>query len=275
MHTTPAILQFDTEHGESIDAIVAAKALIKWAEAISAATKVVDPTGQVSIDLVSAEPACLRFSTILKFVDQTVMGGLADSLEPYPKIKQFIALNVIGLPGAVAAGLIVAFADDPEAQQQQQRVAESEEVQRPVREFYETIKGEPAIRRVVIKKHPDGPPVTVVERSDFDNQTGLWELQEEDEPERPAIREWDVVVTHPVSIARPLTWGFLHDGLPFKAKMVDPAFLAAIREGRLPIRVQEGVEMTVRLTFQERREGQVWKPVPGTYRIEKVISPTP
>ncbi|WP_390583909.1 hypothetical protein, partial [Erythrobacter sp. MTPC3] len=266
---------FDTEHGQSVDAIIAAKALIKWAEAISAATRVIDPASKVSIDLISAEPACLRFSTILKFVDQTVMGGVAESLEPYPRIKQFVALNVIGLPGAVAAGLIVAFADDPQAKQQQQRVAESEEVQRPVREFYETIRGESAITRVIVKEEPDGPPVTVVERSEFDSQTGLWELEEEDEPEREAIREWDVVVTHPVSIARPLTWGFMYEGLPFRAKMVDPIFLNAIRDGKLPIRVQEGVEMTVRLTFKERREGQIWKPIPGSYRIEEVISPRP
>lgn len=247
----------------------------QWVEAISAATKVIDPTSQVSIDLISAEPACLRFSTILKFVDQTVMGSLADALEPYPKIKQFVALNVIGLPGAVAAGLLVAFADDTDAHEKQQRVAESEEVQRPVREFYQTIRNEPAIKRVVVKEYPDGPPVTIVERSDFDSQSGLWELEEEDEPDRDAIREWDVVVTHPVSIAKPLTWGFMRDGLPFRAKMVDPVFLNAIRDGGLPIKVQEGVEMTVRLKFKERREGQVWIPIPGTYRIEEVISPKP
>ena len=275
MHTTPAILQFDTEESESVDAVIAAKALIKWSEAISAATKIVDPAGKVSIDLISAEPACLRFSTILRFVDQKVMGSAADALEPYPRIKQFVALNVIGLPGAVAAGLIVAFADDPEAREAQQRVAESEEVQKPVREFYETIRNEPAINRVVIKERPDGPPVTTVERSDFDNQSGLWELEEEKEPERDAIREWDVVVTHPVSIAKPLAWGFMRDGLPFRAKMTDPAFLRAIKEEGLPIKVQEGVEMTVRLTFRERREGQIWKPIPGTYRIEEVISPRP
>ena len=99
MTGVPAILEFDLVDGANVDAVVAAKALIAWSEAIKEAAKIVDPTGEFSIDLVSAEPACLRFSTVLNFIEQTVLGKVSDALDPYPKLKQFLALNVLVLPG--------------------------------------------------------------------------------------------------------------------------------------------------------------------------------
>ena len=275
----PVILEFDLASGSNIDAVVAARALIAWSEAIKEAANIVDPSGGFSIDLVSAEPACLRFSTILNFAEQKVLGKVSDALDPYPKLKQFLALNVLVLPGVVIGGLIVADfdSDDPETADKQQRVSDSPVVQKHVQTFYKEVQSDPAITRVVVRERSDGPAVIIVERNEFAERSGLWAIEsDDDEPnERLGGGIWNVVVTHPVSIGKPLSWGFMRDGLPFRAKMVDPNFLAEIRSGTLPITIQEGVVMEVRVSYSERLEGQLWLPVTGTYKIEEVLSPRP
>lgn len=277
MVSAPAILEFQLVDGTNIDAVVAAKALIEWIEAIREAAKVVDPTGSVNVDLVSAEPACLRFSTILNFVENHVFGKVSDALDPYPKIKQFLALNVLVLPGAVVAGLIVAAhqSPDPAVAEKQAEAAASPAVQGRVQSFYKTLQADPSIKTVVVRETRDGPVILSVDRSEFAERSGLWEADVDQPNERPGGGIWNVVVTHPVSIAKPLTWGFMRDGLPFRAKMVDERFLAAIRSGTLPLTIQEGVIMEVRVSYTERMERQLWIPVQGTYRIEEVISPKP
>jgi hypothetical protein len=277
-----AILQFDLEEGRNANAVVAAKALIEWVEAMQAASRVLDPSSSISVDLISAEAACLRFSTVMNFVEQTVLGKVADALDPYPRIKKLVTLNVLILPGAVAAGLIIASAtgDDESSKpvetttvESERAVATSPEVQRRVKAFYKTVQTDPAIKRVIVRESVDSAPILSVERAEFAERSGLWEPEEDEIIERKGGGIWTVVVTHPVAIGKPLTWGFMREGLPFRAKMVDLRFLAAIKNRTLPVTIQEGVTLSVRVSYDERLNGQLWIPVPGTYKIEEVLEP--
>lgn len=91
----------------------------------------------------------------------------------------------------------------------------------------------------------------------------------------PACRGiWNVVVTHPVAIGEPRVWGFMRDGLPFRAKVIDETFLSAIRDHTLHLEVQEGVMLTVQVSYLERLKGQTWEPVPGSWQIPRVLMPT-
>ena len=63
--------------------------------------------------------------------------------------------------------------------------------------------------------------------------------------------------------------------LPFTAKVTDTRFLTALKDGRLPLTLQEGVTMRVEVEYVEELEGQVWTPVKGTRRVVRVLSPTP
>lgn len=277
MVSAPAILEFGLVDGQNVDAVVAARALIDWVEAIREVARIVDPTGEVTVDLISAEPACLRFSTILNFIEQQILGKVSDKLDPFPKLKQFLALNVLVLPGMIVGGLVVEGlkSDDPRVVEKQEEVVSSPVVQARVRSFYKTLQADPAIKNVVVRESRSGPAVVNVDRSEFAERSGLWEAQEVDLPEKEGGGVWDVVVTHPVAIAKPLMWGFMRDGLPFRAKMMDERFLSAIRFGTLPLTIQEGVVMQVRVSYRERLEGQLWVPVQGTYKIEEVITPKP
>lgn len=277
MASAPAILEFELTADGHADAVVAARALIEWVAAIQAASKVIDPLGEVSVDLVSAEPACLRFRTLLNFVEVDVLGKASDALDDYPRIKKMIALNVLVLPGAVLGGVMVnvIHGGDDEIAEKNIEVASSPEVRRHVEAFYNVIQHDQSIQRVTVKETADGEAVITVDRSEFAARSGLWNQDDDVElhQERPAGGIWEIVVTHPVSIGKPLTWGFMRDGQPVRAKMMDEAVLAAIRAGSNPLPVQEGVTLRAKVSWTERFDGAVWVAQNGSHRIEKVLEP--
>ncbi|MBB3956866.1 hypothetical protein [Novosphingobium sediminicola] len=276
MQSAPAILEFGLVDGANVDAKIAAQALIEWVEALNAAAKAIDPSSSVAVDLVSAEAACLRFSTILKFIEQDVLGKASAKLDEYPRIKKLIALNLLVIPGAVVAGLVTEALkpEDPVLAELKKVIASSPAVKERVESFYRIVQSEKSIQNVVVRESRDGPPILKVDRAEFAERSGMWQPQDAPVQERDGGGNWSVVVTHPVAIAKPLMWGFMRDGLPFRAKMADEAFIAGIRNGTLPIAIQEGVVMQVHVSYRERLEGQIWVPVQGTYKIDKVISPS-
>lgn len=267
-----AILELGLEVGANADAVIAAEALIEWVRAVQAISSAFDPLTEAKVSLVSAEPACIRFKTVLEFVETKVIGAAGEALDPYPNIKKFLALNVLALPGAVIGGLLVEGLKS-EDKAAAERAMTAPAVEQHVRGFFKTVQREGAITEVVIRDGQGGPVIVSIDRSEFAARSGLWDVQAEDEGERSAGGEWTVVVTHPVAISKPLTWGFMRDGLPFRAKMTDARVLQAIREGNLPLNLQEGVVMKVRVSYREKLVGQVWTPVQGSFRIEQVLSP--
>jgi hypothetical protein len=57
--------------------------------------------------------------------------------------------------------------------------------------------------------------------------------------------------------------------------MSDAIFLAALKDGRIPLTLQEGVIMRVEVEWKETLNGQVWDMVPRSRRIVRVLSPAP
>lgn len=284
-HDNRLILQFDLDPGRNADAITAAEALIAWVEAAREANHVMDPMSVLDVDLISADAACLRLWTAIKFIDRKAAAA-AQKLDEVPFVKKLVVATVLGVPPGVIGGLVV-VALQPEAtvhlspdgraqyEHQNERVQRDPVVQQKVQKFYQKTTKDPGISRVSISERRDGPPLISVPRSEFPERSGIWLPQEEAPAQRPAGGIWDVIVTHPVAIGRPLTWGFMRDGLPFKAKITDERFLAGIRDKTLHLEVQEGAQMKVEVTFQEELHGSNWVPVPGTWEIPRVLEPRP
>jgi hypothetical protein len=122
-----------------------------------------------------------------------------------------------------------------------------------------------------------GSPIVSVDREQFRDAGGLWADSGTPDRSEPRIKRdvWDVVVTHPVAIGRPLKWGFTRDGLPFRAKVTDPNFLLAIRQRRLPLQIHEGALLRVEIEWRELPDNGVWTPDKKSYEVIRVLWPTP
>ena len=283
-----ATLQLDLSDRGAVDAVDAGKALIAWATTIHNASVVIDPTSPIFVDLVGTEAACLRLHAILRSVESG-LSRVENALSPYPRIRSFLALNVFALPGAVIAGTMggglvelvkTEFQDQPtvvqqEAKQAAKRLAVSPVVTNDVQQFYQTVDQARGVSGVTIYERDPSHPMVSVPRSQFAERGGLWSPQSGDMARRPKSAVWDVIVTHPAIISKPRIWRFRRDGLPFKAKLADPYFLAAIKNRTLPMQVAEGALMRVQVEFFEVLNGQEWEADPRTFVISKVLWPAP
>ena len=155
------------------------------------------------------------------------------------------------------------------------KIAASGGVQSAARRFFLTVEKDPAVTEVTVSEKSGSKPLVVVPRAEFPVRSGLWTPENIPAPERPARAIWDVVLLRAPFVHVPRTWNFLRDGVPVSAKMEDPVFLAAIREGTIPITLQEGVSMRIEVEYKERLTGQVWTYVDSSRRVVRVLSPLP
>jgi hypothetical protein len=280
------VLQLDLEPGRNADAVLAAEALVAWIEAAQEASAVMGLSGDLRVELVSAEPACLKLRTVFRFVEDRLIGPPAHALQDFPRLKKLVVATVIGAPLGLTAIITehsiypdhpegISEASKQEYDQLQQAAAASPAVRDKVKRFYRKLERDPAITRVSIGASGERRAIIEIPREQFAERGGLWDPEVAPLPTRAQHARWEVVVTHPALLSKPQAWRFVRDGLPFSAVMADQRFLAAIKDGTLPIHVQEGVTMVVELEWQERLEGQAWETVPRSRKITRVVSPTP
>ncbi|BAK65336.1 hypothetical protein SLG_06610 [Sphingobium sp. SYK-6] len=279
------VLHFELAPGQFADTKIVAEALIRWAELVEAAVKAIEPAGTVELEIIGNERGSLRFPQIIKFIEQ----GIADvdaAWQQYPYIRKAVIGSAHVLATGVVGGLIAASLA-PEVQkvelteggqaaksEMEAKISESTSVQTASRKFYQIVERDPAITGVGVAQSREEEPV-IVPRSEFHARSGLWSIEEDPAPAHEKIDEWDVVLLRAPFSHKRLPWQFSRDGLTFSALMDDAQFLLAVKEGRVPINLQEGVVMRIRLAYSERLEGQVWKTEPKSRRVVKVISPTP
>jgi hypothetical protein len=279
------VLHFELADGKFADTKIVAEALLKWVSLVQEAVKAIEPDGAVDLEIIGNERGSLRFLQTIRFIERGIENIDAAWTE-YPYIKK----AVIGSAHVFATGIIgglINVSMVPTVQtvelsskglkamaDMQNKVTESTLVQTNSRQFYQIVERDPAIVGVGVAQTRDGQPI-MVPRSEFQTRSGLWTIEEDTELTREKADEWDVVILKAPFSHKRLSWQFSRDGLPFNAVMDDAMFLSAVKDGRVPINLQEGVVMRVQIAYVERLEGQVWKTDSRSRRIVKVISPKP
>jgi hypothetical protein len=280
------VLHFEVAADRHPDTAVIAQALIDWVGLVRDAARAISPEGKIELTLVGNDVGSLRFPQVLKFIE----GGLQNidgAWVEYPLLKK-AALGSAHVLAAAAIGLAVQSAATPEVQKvelsaedrkilerMEVKIAESAEVKSSSRRFYETVSKDPAITGVGVAQDRQSLPSVIVPNTQFAERSGLFTQEIDEIPGRKVTDVWDVVLIKAAFSHKQYRWNFSRDGLNFSAVMQDAIFLDAIKDGRVPINIQEGVVMKVEVEYTERLNGQVWESVPSSRRIKKVISPIP
>lgn len=287
MHTEQIVLHFETAPGRFPDSRIAAQALIDWITLAEATAAAIAPNSRLHIEIIGGATAgSTRFPQVLRWADDRV-SDIKLAWDEYPHLKSLVVGGAHTLwTASVAAGVTLLAQPDEQkvrlsdADRQIVRGMEEEAAQSPVvavaiRQLYATLDREPAISGVGVSDSWEKRPSVIVPRSEFPERSGLWQLEVPAPEERVVRDEWIVVLLRPVLQSSPHAWRFSRDGLPFSAMMHDAQFLAAMREGRIPLNLQEGVTMRVEVEHTDRLNGQIWEPLPRSWRVVRVLSPTP
>jgi hypothetical protein len=258
---TELTLRFGLNEGRNANALYAAESLAAWVHLATEAAQAIDPADRVVVELVGITEGSLQFRQILRRIDQTI-GDLAAGADEYPHLKAV----AIGMAATVAVGttqVAIERALAPTIQTvslsdhdrelltgMRDKIEKSERVKHASKRFLQSVERDPAISEVTVAED-DGEPMMSIQRENFPSRDALWEIQELPPLERTTRDSWDVVLLKASFMNRPARWMFSRDSLNFTAKMDDKAFLAAIRDGRVPITLQEGVLMRIEVEFKE------------------------
>jgi len=278
-------LRFGLDEGRNANALYAAESLVAWVHLATEAAQAIDPADRVVIELVGIEEGSLKFRQIFKKIDQTI-ADLSSGADEYPHLKAVaISMAAAVAVGATQTGIERAMTPTVQtvslSEQDKELLADmrgkiesSERVRFASKRFLQSVERDPAITEVTIAEQ-DGEPMVTIQRENFPGRDSLWEIEELPAAERTTRDSWDVVLVKASFVNRPARWMFSRDGLNFSAKMDDKAFLAAIRDGRVPITLQEGVLMRIEVEFKEQQDGQIWKALDTTRRVVRVVTPQP
>lgn len=282
---TELTLRFGLSEGRNANALYAAESLAAWIHLATEAARAIDPSDRVVIELVGITEGSLQFKQVLKKLDQT-LGDISAGADEYPHIKAI----AIGMAATVAVGtthVAIDRAMTPTVQTvslsdedrellvgMRNKVEQSERVRHASKRFLQSVERDPAISEVTVAED-DNELIVAIPRENFPSRDELWGIEELPPVERVTRDDWDVVLVKASFVNRPARWMFSRDGLNFSAKMDDKAFLSAIRDGRVPITLQEGVMMKIEVEFKEQQDGQIWKALDTTRRVVRVISPQP
>jgi hypothetical protein len=280
------VLHFEVAPGFHPDTRIVAQALLKWVVLVEQAAKAIDPSDKIELEIVGNDKGSLRFPQIIKFAERGIE-NIDAAWADYPHLKRAVLGSAHVFATGIVGGLIqvsmtpevqkvqIVGSDRPIYEEMERRVAESESVRAANREFYRTIERERSITGVGVAPDRISDPYEIIPRSEFQTRSGLWTIESDVDREHIKTDVWDVVLLKAPFSHKKLRWQFSRDGLPFSALMQDAKFLAAVKDGRVPITLQEGVIMRIEVEYTERLEGQAWKANPKSRRVVRVLEPQP
>lgn len=262
--------------GRNANAAVAAESLLAWVYLVEEAAKAINPHEPVVVELVGTAEGSLKLKSLLKRANDAV-GAIQEGAAEYPHLRSL----AIGLALAVGPVLLDRAIPDNKAtevsdqskEKQAERVAQSAAVKLTQRRLLQAVEKDPAVNGITVED--DIGVVLEVPRSAFPEREGLWQMEEAAAAERVTRDVWDAVLLKATFAPKRRRWTFLRGGLPFSALMDDAQFLQAIREGRVPIALQEGVLMRLEIEVVEKQDGQLWVPIQNTRRVVRVLQPIP
>lgn len=273
------VLEFKLDEGRNPDIENVARALLAWSEAVQSAVRAIDPRIEVVVELTGVEHGSQRFKQALRFLEdiaeQVEEGGQEFPLI-FQHVKTLAKMIAGGILMAVVLGEVIPDDQLEELKAIRQLLEEDAELQRHSEEFYETLQEEPSISKVQIYEGSASSPTYSVPRAEFAHKSGFFKMRgneqaELDEEER--IATWDVVLIRPVLVGKPRRWTFARDGVEFSATMNDQTVLEAIRDKSASIPFAEGVMMRIELVYKEEFDGSVWRAIPKTRSVRRVLSP--
>lgn len=284
----PVSIYFGLEQGKKADLEVIAEAAIAWVAAVREMAAVVDPSLEVSVEIVDGDESSLWLNVLTAIeskLERVERGG-----EKFPRLwalAKGLAFIVVATPLTVTAEDIwraiteenpaIVAELSPQARQElieDFKKALREDVARPEkRQFFRSVEKDTVVSAVGISSRPHGTPKLLTTREQFVSYVRSGVVEEATENSRKRTETWDVTLISPVLENAERSWRFIRPGLPeFGAVMRDKAFLEAIEHGGVHVELRKGIQMMVELQFRERFEGGVWVTIERS--VVRVISPT-
>lgn len=276
------VLRFEIEEGQTPNAENVANALLAWIDLLKAASEVIAPGTRLEVGLAGVEDGSDIFKLTLDRLE-----GFAENLKGGAEEYPLISKAAMALAGLIGGTLVVnAITPDPRIPPDQMDVfnhqtellQESVDLQKQQMRFYGIMHDEPAFKTFEVIRPYDSKVIYSIPKVEFAERSGLWSGDIDETPAHATetrTATWDVILIKPVLVPEPRRWGFARDGIEFSALMSDKAFLEAIHNNSLPVRMAEGIRMKLEVKYREQFDGEAWTPVLYSHKVNRVLDPLP
>lgn len=274
-----------TKPGELVDLEVVARAAIAWSQAVRTVAQSLYPDSEIRVSLIAAKPGS---SNWLAKIEHSKVNQAAERLrrgwDALPLIVRIgIGLAVV-VPTTAEPTIDYWLGDDgfTETQKKQLReiVSESEKIpalEAPKRQMFKELQRDPKITGVGtgVPSGPEWKPKSIVPASQFAEADGLFDVQEQDPPERHVSQTLDVILVAPDLENAPRVWVFKQEGIPgrIRAIMKDKRFLDALERSAVKEQFRANIPMRIRLDIKMKYIDGEWKPARKGTVVAEVISP--
>lgn len=285
---TPVSIYFGLEQGKSANLEVIAEASIAWVAAIREMASIIDPSLEVTVEVVDGDHSSLWLNTLTAIeskLERIEAGG-----KRFPRLwalAKGLAFIVIATPLQVGAEDVwrAITQDNPEivarlSPQDREELIEDfkkalrEDVARPQKQqFYKSSEKDTSITEIGVSDRPKKQPPMTVRREQFVRYAKLGSVEEAVDNVRKRTETWEVTLISPVLENAERSWRFIRPGMPeFGAIMRDKAFLEAIEHGGVHVELRKGIQMMIEIQFRERLEDGVW--MTNERSVVTVVRPT-
>lgn len=292
--SAPISLYLDLVENESADIEAVARAAIAFSRAIKDAAYIFDPSGEVSVKLVSGTESSLSLNSIVEviksstakeklkvvligvllgtgawFTDRTLTFAWEKLLETETvrdaivEVGDFFGLDLRSDTSSLSDEEIRRIADRVSS------MIRSRGSNPHVAEVFKHLDVDPAVKGAGVTTTPMARPKHVVPKERF---RGFYESAIEfDGPDSRVRREIvDLRIVSPRLIDDERRWKFIGPDREFGATVEDDQFRSDFVNGQLSIDVKEGIYIQARVRIHEKREGKAW--VIKSSSIEHVFS---
>jgi len=284
----PISIYFGLEQGKSANLEIIAEAAISWVGAIREMAHIVDPSLNVSVEILDGDRSSLWINTLTNLeskLERVDRGG-----EEFPRLwalAKGFAFIVVATPLAVTSEDVWrAVSHDDQAvvgklspEAEKQLIADFEkalrhDVARPQKQqFYRSAEKDTSITEVGVAVSPKKPLALSIKRDRFVAYASSGVTQENTENTRKRTETVEVTLVSPVLENVERSWRFIRAGFPeFGAVMRDKAFLAAVEHGGVHIELRKGIQMLLEMEFREKFENNLWVTLERS--VLQVLRPT-
>jgi hypothetical protein len=286
--SAPVSLYLDLAENEVADIEVVARAALAWSAAIKELAFVVDPSVNVTVELVSGTEGSLGLNACIKAVSKLA--------SQQPKISTIVITSLTWftlqtaaysyekvldwLTGQNAPAVVRGLTHDEIVEiAREVAKAAADNVAAPQRQqVFRELEKDHSIVGVGATQTAGTRPSLIIPRSDFSRRAGQTVATTEDVKRRMTAARLDVILVSPTLKDAERSWKFQIGSLPeFGATMKDHGFLNAFAAGRITIPLRPGVGMEIELETKEEFEGEVWvtkeRSVTRVYRPGQIDDP--
>jgi hypothetical protein len=261
----PISLYLDLNPDALPDLATVARAALAFDAAIKELSFVLDPGINIQVELDSGTKGSLKLNAILRTVkdkvtDKKTLIAIATAVITWlaHDVRSYLTEQAIEEVISKDVGAHLSPEEIKQIADQVAKALKGRTGERAIREIYNELERDPAVKGVGATTNPDKKPRVIVPRDEFKTRGGSMISVDPQNETRTDTTDETLTLISPVLLDANRKWKFSLNGFEFGAQVKDHQFLDEMLSGLHPVPMVSGIRMDVEMDTKLEKIGGVW-----------------